>query len=53
MTETKTQLKVKDSQLKQTDEENRTLNQVKMIMISIFQAHTTFQDSICSKNMQR
>ena len=33
MTETKTQLKVKDSQLKQTDEENRTLNQVKMISI--------------------
>ena len=30
MTETKTQLKVRDSQLKQTDEENRTLNQVKM-----------------------
>ena len=34
MTETKTQLKVRDSQLKQTDEENRTLNQVKMISIS-------------------
>ena len=33
MTETKTQLKVRDSQLKQTDEENRTLNQVKMISI--------------------
>ena len=31
MTETKTQLKVRDSQNKQTDEENRTLNQVKMI----------------------
>ena len=31
MTETKTQLKVRDSQLKQTDEENRTLNQVKII----------------------
>ena len=30
MTETKTQLKVRDSQLKQTDEENRTLNQVKL-----------------------
>ena len=30
MTETKTQLKVRDSQLKQTDEENRTLNQVEM-----------------------
>ena len=35
MTETKTQLKVRDSQLKQTDEENRTLNQVKIT--SIFQ----------------
>ena len=44
MTETKTQLKVRDSQLKQTDEENRTLNQVKMT--SFFKELTTFQDSI-------
>ena len=33
MTETKTQLKVRDSQLKQTDEENRTLNQVRIITL--------------------